>query len=280
MDELAEVPEPPALSLSDAENLIKIQTLFDDRWILIQLVPGQVWPLVSQYAVQQGMGVERELASEGVIETSWLLKTNDESLREKYRFQIKQGVQRRSTEVSLLQYETGRDAPYKPVDWSQKALDKASAEQTLESLARFLADYADPSAAVSLRAQNVNTESRLYLDVETEPTLMVKLGRERGLASVAYALDKSGFNVNDTIQAEGKFYARPIIEKDERSAVGRLFSRLAFYSDKPDSKADIEYIFTLNTADNGWLSLTVSSEEPLSKSDKKSVLKEVKRNLT
>ena len=183
--------------------------------------------------------------------------------------------------MTLLQYETGRDAPFETINWSKQAVDEASVKQTLESLARFLADYADPTAAVSLRAQNVDTQSRLYLNVENEPTLLINVGKDRGFASVAYALDKSGFDVSDTNQSEGVFYAQPRIEKDERSATKRFFSRLAFYGeDKNKAKYNGEYVFSVQPANDGWLKLTVSSEKGLDKSDQKALLKEVKRNLT
>lgn len=279
IDELAEVPLPPALSLSNGENLVKIQSLFKDRWILVSLVPGQVWPLVSQFAVQQGMGVERELASEGVIETSWLLKTDDETRREKYRFKIDQGVQRRSTEITVLQFETDRYDSSGTVDWSVKAVDETSVENTLEGLARFLADNADPSAAVSLRAQNVDTQARLYLNVENEPTIFLKVKADRGFAAIAYALEKSGFTVNDSNKAEGTFYAQAEAEVDTRSATKRLLSSLAFYS-KDKKKNNGEFVFTVKPNTDGWLRLTVEAEKGLDKADKKLVLKEVKRNLT
>ncbi len=284
VDELAEVPTPPALSLADEGNLVKIQALADKKWILVQLVPGQVWPLITQFAVQEGMGVVKETASQGAIETDWLLKTNDDSLREKYRFIVKQGVQRTSTEVTIMQYETAKDAPFLPLKWNTPIVDQASASGTLEKLARYMADFADPTAAVSLRAQNIDTQSRVYLAVEGEPTIHVRINTEKGFASSSYAITKSGFDVSDINRNTGQFYATPeILEQEKKSAYKQFFSKLAFYSkDEQDGRwAFAEYVFVLSQSDKpGWLTLTVDTAKGLSKLEKKELLKEVKRNLT
>lgn len=284
VDETADVPTPPSLSLADEQNLVRIQSLGDDIWVLVQLVPGQVWPLIAEYAVSKGMGIAAESTVLGIIDTEWLLKPSDESLGEKYRFSVKQGLQSRSTEISLIQQQAKRGAGLDNSVWPKRSHDIDSAEATLRGLAEYLAQSADPTVAVSLRAQNIDTDSRLYLSVEQEPAIMMKIDTDRGLASVRYAIEKSGMVVNDYNIGQGLFYATPKVEPvDKKSGFKAALSKLAFFKkDKKSGWIDTQYVFQVSAADTAdWLKLVVSSSDnKLDIAAKKAVLKEIKRNLT
>jgi len=274
----AETPTPPALSLADEGNLVKIQRLSGESWILVKLSPGQVWPLVGQYASRAGIVITREQARQGFMETGWLNKEEDASLREKYRFVVRQGVQRNSTEVLVMQYEELNDLPDRIVEWNSSVVDANSADKTLRNLAEFMASYADPTAAVSLRAQNIDTSSRIYLKQDGQvPRVMVKIDQEKGFASAQYAVENSGFSVNDINYSEGKIFATPKVDEDKE--IG-FFSRLRGKTSKTFWPEDTYEFILTPSAEKGWWQFTVRSQESLERSEVKDILKEVKRNFT
>lgn len=278
VDAEAEVPKPPALSLADEGHLVKIQRLSGDSWVLVKLVPGQVWPLVAQYASQSGMVITREQARQGYLETGWLQKPEQTTLREKYRFLVRQGVQRNSTEVVVQQYEELQDMPERAIEWRSNAIDPDSAEKTMRSLAEYLASYADPTSAVSLRAQNIDTSSRIYFkQLDDTPAVFIEINQDKGFASAQYALENSGFVIEDLNFSEGLLYARSAI--NENLKVG-WFKRLTGRG-KKTVWPDTNYQFKLKpSAEKGWYQMTVSPEKSLDNNALKDILKEVKRHFT
>ena len=53
-----EVPRPAPLGNSAAQEIVRIQRLGDDSWILVGVAPGQVWPQVRNFMSASGMQVD------------------------------------------------------------------------------------------------------------------------------------------------------------------------------------------------------------------------------
>lgn len=276
VDVEAEIPEPPALALADEGNLVRIQKFSGDSWVLVQLVPGQVWPLAMQFASENGIVITREQAGQGFLESGWLQKQSDNNYREKYRFLIQQGVQRGSTEIRVQQYETLAGGESATIDWRKRAIDQESADVTLRALAEYMATYADPTAAVSLRAQNVNTAPRILLKADGNTRISVELDDDRGFASTRFALEKSNFIVSDFDLSKGQIYASSALNAQRKKG---LRSMLGF--GKKTIWPDHDYIFYVKeSSTKGWIDITVESNKKLNNKEAKSILKQVKRNFS
>ena len=276
VDQDAEVPEPPALSLADEGNLVRIQKFSGNSWILVQLVPGQVWPLVMQYASENGMVITREQAGQGFLETGWLIKQDNNSLREKYRFIVKQGVQRNSTEIDVLQVEQPQESTRTNPVWGTKPIDEASADVTMRSMAQYLASYADPTAAVSLRAQNIDTSPRISLKADGNPRILVNMSEEKGFASARFSIAKSDFDVADIDISKGELYATSKLKQKGKRKISRLLglSRKTIWPNH-------NYTFTVKqSAQADWIVISVDSDKGLNNKEKKEILKQVKRNFS
>jgi outer membrane protein assembly factor BamC len=63
------VPRPQPLATNMLEEQVRIQRLGSDRWILINVPPGEVWPRVRNFLSLNGLTVERADIGLGLIET-------------------------------------------------------------------------------------------------------------------------------------------------------------------------------------------------------------------
>ena len=191
------VPRPQPLLARDSEDLVKIQTLGQREWILVQLLPGQVWPRMKDFLLVRRMGVGNEVGALGIMDTPWLQEPQ-QAYREMYRFHLTQGVQRNTAEIHVGQVQrrgsTGR-APQPPDPWPLVSDDLQRERLMLQRFARFLADTADANAAVSLMAQGINTSERLYMIPGANPSLRLNLSPDRAWASLGRALGKANFKV-------------------------------------------------------------------------------------
>lgn len=128
--EALEVARPQPLIAGDFENVVKIQSLGQEQWILVRLLPGQVWPRVRDFLIQRRVGVGQENGDQGVIQSPWIT-SRQAAFDEIYRFTLSQGVQRNTCEVRIVQAQSsagassGRRAQRlaRGQDWSERSDD-------------------------------------------------------------------------------------------------------------------------------------------------------------
>ena len=60
-----EVPQPVPLAAGAGSEVVRIQKLGDESWILIGVAPGQVWPQVRNFMAASGMQIARADARAG-----------------------------------------------------------------------------------------------------------------------------------------------------------------------------------------------------------------------
>jgi outer membrane protein assembly factor BamC len=262
-----ETPRPQALVAGEFENMVKIQTLGRRQWILVRLLPGQVWPRLKDFLLAKGIGVEADDGATGTMQTPWV-QDPPTVLQERYRLQLTQGVQRSTSEVHLLQMQrsatpstTQSARTDTSSQWPPQSDDAQRARLMLQQIAKYLAETADVSAAVSLVAQGISTSRRLYLVTGDDPAIRVKLDRDRGWASLGYALDKSGFLVDSENSDTGIYMVRlnPEMQEQKKGMWKRFFARF-----KPGAKeAEIEAArlrVTLGPADDpDWMEIRIVS---------------------
>jgi outer membrane protein assembly factor BamC len=255
-----ETPRPQALVAGELENMVKIQTLGERQWILVQLLPGQVWPRLKDFLLAKGIGVEGEDGATGSMQTPWI-QNPQAVVQEKYRFHLSQGVQRNASEVHLLQMQRSATqaatTDHKP--WPPQSDDDQRARLMLQQFANYLAETADVNAAVSLVAQGLSTSRRLYLVTGDDAAIRVKLDRERGWASLGYALDKSGFVIDSENSDTGVYMVRlnPDMQDQKKGMWKRFFGHF-----KPGAKkAEIEAArlrVTMKPADDPeWMEIRI-----------------------
>ena len=81
---------------------MRIQSLSGERWALVNVAPGQLWPQVRTFLTTSGIGVSAVDAEAGLIDTQWF-KLEDQELAVRFRFRVDTGVQRNTSELHVLQ---------------------------------------------------------------------------------------------------------------------------------------------------------------------------------
>ncbi|NQX89020.1 MAG: outer membrane protein assembly factor BamC [Halioglobus sp.] len=224
------VPRPVPLAAGAGQELVRIQKLGDERWILIGLAPGQLWPQVRNFISASGMQVARADARGGLMETNWLT-VQGEPLPSRFRFRMEQGVQRGTSELHILQMDQSNwDG-----GWPSKSDDLQLEAQLIQSVAQYLADSAD-SAPVSLVAeQGMSAGGKIALreSEQGDSFLRLELPYDRAWASLGRALEKSYFDIADRDRSSGIYYVR-FLGRDGEDEPG-WWSKLWQSDDAPPS---------------------------------------------
>lgn len=209
LDKQFEVPRPQPIQGNPEDKVVRIQKLGEQQWILLDESPAESWPRVRNFLISNQIGIEREEAGTGQMETGWLSFKSDATRREKYRFRVEQGVQRASSEIYVQQMgykrEAGEDAA--TPEWPAASMDPERETWMIKELANYLASTSGESS-VSLLAQGISTVNKVYLvrDASGQPVIDLRLPFERAWASLGRALERADLTVKDLDRSTGVYF--------------------------------------------------------------------------
>ncbi|MGB1159296.1 MAG: outer membrane protein assembly factor BamC [Porticoccaceae bacterium] len=198
-----EVPRPQPISVNTFEQMVKIQSISDQRWILVNSAPSELWPRIRNALNRNGIPAARAEGSEGLIETIWLNFQSDNENSHRFQFSISPGVQINSTEISVLHHQVPRGEE-EGSTWPDQSISDRRESDMLSLLANQLAAEPDYSS-VSLLAQEIGGESKVDMvkPEVADPYLLVKLAFDRTWASVDYSASRGGFTTVDKNRNDG-----------------------------------------------------------------------------
>ena len=151
-DTSSEIPRPQPISVNTFEQLVKIQKIDGNRWILVNSSPSKLWPRIRNILNSTGLPTSAVDASAGIIETDWLSYKSDETNEHRFKFVVSPGVQINSTEIAVIHQQKIVEAVEQ--DWNQISDADAKEEDMISFLAGELAASPD-FASVSLLAQEI-----------------------------------------------------------------------------------------------------------------------------
>ena len=247
------VPRPTPLVARESEELVRIQRLGDEEWILATVSPGQVWPQVRAFLSTGGLQVARVDARAGLIETGWF-EGEGASMNERYRFRIEQGVQRNTSELHVKQMYQAGDTE----SWPEKSADKERASDMLLAVAQYIANAAE--APVSLMAQQAMGEGgkvSMQEAADGSPYIELRLPYYRAWASVDRALRQSNFSVRDLDRSSGLYYISFVPEEEDDGWFGWLFD-----GDEEDNEfANKDYLLKVVDEGGDQVRITLGLED-------------------
>jgi outer membrane protein assembly factor BamC len=272
-----EVPRPAPLVARASEELVRVQRLGDEEWILANLAPGQLWPQVRAFLNTNSLQVARVDARAGLIETGWL-RPQGGGMDERYRFRMEQGVQRNTSELHVLQMFQAGDIS----TWPDASGDHERENNMLMLIAQYLANNTD-AAPVSMMAQEAISAGGKVSMQEGEgevPYIRLELAYYRAWASVERALRESSFKVRDRDRSSGRFYIRFVESDDDDSG---WFDWLFNDGEKADAKVLTEFDFLLTVAEQSKevVRITIAREDAvvLTPAQAQSMLSLIKGNI-
>lgn len=250
-DQSFEVPRPAPLLNAGEGNVVRIQKLGKDRWLLIDVPPSQLWQEVKNFLTENKIPIATESATSGLLSTAWLQRLGEGApkTKERYRYRIDQGVQRNSSEVYILQNQLPYSAEIGDgLDWPEHSTSDERETWMTNELAQFLANL-DGAASVSLLAQGIGSASKITMsrDVGGQPLIALDLPFDRAWASIGQALKKADFNVMDLDRSKGLYFVsyQPEIEAEKPGFFARLFG-----ADAPE-KIKEDYVFDVTKTKEG-----------------------------
>ena len=273
-----EAPRPAPLVTGSVDQLVRIQKLANQEWMLVSAAPGKLWPQVRSYLGREAVPIARVEASAGLIETAWIEAT-DEAIGERYRFRIEQGVQRNTSELHILQMGQVGDTNV----WPDESSNLEREHAMLRNVAQFIADNVSSGQVSMMAQQAISASGRVSMqeDDDGNPFIRLELPYNRAWASLDRALDEANFDVLDRDRSAGAYfvhYNRPL--EEESGWLGWLFS-----DDDDDPAAELEqYDYRVQLEEQGgeFIRILIFRQDggPLSQSHSQSILALIKGNIT
>ncbi len=246
----------------------RIERAGTQRWLVVDLPPQQVWPVVKEFWQELGFILNVELPEVGVMETDWaenrakipqdvIRRTLGRLIdavystaeRDKFRTRLEPTPDGRGTEIYISHrgmYEVfegtqaGGDQGTGRTVWQPRPPDpELEAEMLRRLMVRFGVEEA--AARTLVARQAVEPAAILSRTADGHAALRLPEPFDRAWRRVGLALDRIGFVVEDRDRAAGEYfvrYADP--EAQERNKPG-LLSRLAFWRSKDEDRKAQRY---------------------------------------
>ncbi len=257
-------------------NGVRIERAGSDRWLIVDVPPGVVWPKVRDFWLSQGFLIQSEDPSIGIMETDWAEKRTKfdggaisnffsklsselygATTRDMYRTRLERGTIPETTEV----YVSHRGAEYVSTGKISRALDATGSEEVYvwqprpsdpeleaEMLSRLVITFGiKKDAATTLVAAAAERPPRAHIvrDGEGASVLDLQDNFSRAWRRTGLALDRVGFTVEDRDRSRGLYYVRYIdTDKVDSGKDDSFFGTLKFWGDDepPDQN---EYLVSL-----------------------------------
>lgn len=235
-----ELPPPPDMTAEILEQNYLIEQLDDQVWLLINELPGQVWPGVTAYLGDRGFGVAFDSPQLGLVQSELvnysrrardLVGLGDGGSEEPkllVQARVAPGVRRKTTEVQLRLREV-QGSPDQLISW-QSSADRIETEiSLLEDLSEFLQARAD-TKSYSRAALGMTSDPLVRMISEDEQPVAIRmdLAFDRSWGEVERALKEAGVQVVDLDRSQGRFYV------DFRSRSELDTGWFGWFSDEPE----------------------------------------------
>ncbi|TDG14800.1 outer membrane protein assembly factor BamC [Seongchinamella unica] len=272
-----EVPRPTPLAAGAEDEIVRIQRLGEESWILVAEAPGQVWPQVRSFFASAGIPVARVDARAGTMETGWLA-LESAAMASRFKVRIEQGVQRGNSELHVLQQNQVGDVD----NWPGSSDNVEQESEILQALAQYIANSAGTAPVSMVAEQAINASGKISIQESStgESYIQLALPFDRAWASLGRGLEKSTFEITDRDRSSGIYYATflgPQGEDDDG-----WFDWL-FDSEEEHPQAGQPFIVSVKADDESnvaiFLKPAAEATAPLEKRDRQALLTLIKGNI-
>lgn len=250
-----EVPRPSPLVANVADEQVRIQTLGEESWALVNAAPGQVWPQVRAFLSVSQIPVARVDASAGIIDSAWV-NLEGESMASRFRFRIDQGVQRGTSELHVLQMNQAGDVD----SWPGSSDKPAQESDMLRALAQYIANSADSTPVSMMAEQGISAVGKISIQEGPDNDIYIRLSLpyDRAWASVGRAIEESDFEVTDRDRSAGKYYVRFLGagSKEEEGWFDWMFG------DDEDPLVGQSFVVSVDTLDATDVAIRIQQQAP------------------
>lgn len=269
------VPRPDPLVAASADQLVRIQRLGEDSWVLVAIAPGQLWPQLRSFMSAANITIARMDARAGIIESTYLdLQGIERPAR--FRFRVERGVQRGNSELHVLQQYQSSDTA-----WPARSDDVELEGDMLRGVAQYIANSADTAPVSMMAEQSISAQARVAVreDADGRPYIELELPFDRAWASLARSLERSGFEISDRNRSTGNYYVTYVGDAEEDK--GGWFAWLGGGDDDHPAMG-IPLLVTLQEQTPALMSIDLHPEQddaPLGEREREALLVLIKGNI-
>lgn len=238
------IPKPPDMTSEILDQNYVIEELDGRVWLLVNEVPASLWPVVSAWLNESGLGLAHDSPQLGVLQSELanFSKRSRELLglgnnpsasepRVLVQARLAPGIRRKTTEIRIRQVEL-EESPDGLVSWEDRAGTSTELERQkalLTELGEFLQSRED-SKSFSRAASGMVAEPlvRLLSDDDVATAVQVELDYGRTWAEVNRSLEELDATVLDLNRSEGWF------QVDFRTEDERTPGWFSWFSDKDE----------------------------------------------
>lgn len=214
------IPSPPDMTSGILDQNYVIEELDGRVWLLVNEVPGRLWPAVSAWMNESGLGVAQDSPQLGILQSelanfsmrsrALLGLANEPSANEPrvlVQARLAPGIRRKTTEIRIRMVERADD-PAGLVSWNDGVADSEAALERQKALLGELGDFLkgrEDSKSFSQAASGMVAEPlvRLLSEGEEATAVRVDLDYGRTWAEVNRSLIEVDAEVLDLNRSEG-----------------------------------------------------------------------------
>lgn len=275
----SDIPRPPDMTSEILEEDYVVEELDNRAWLLVNDVPGRIWPAVTAYMNDEGLGVAYDNPQLGLLQSELanfsrrareLLELSSEpaeattaEAKAILQVRIAPGVRRKTTEIQVRKL-TSQNATAQGVSWPGELVSwRGTSEPSAEQLAlqkRVLADLGEflkareENKSFSRAASGMVTKPlvKLVSENDTAKAIQMDLDYGRSWAEVNRSITESHIEVVDLNRSEGWLFV------DGRTADERDPGWFSWFSDKEKAR----HTHTINLVDrDGRIQVTAAKAE-------------------
>lgn len=243
------VPRPPDMTSEILDENYVIEELNGQVWLLVNEVPGRVWPMVSSYLTERGLGVAQENPQIGLLQTDIanysqrarsLLDIEGEDANDELTLvqaRVSPGVRRKTTEIQFRVRDMGT-RPESMLQWPSETSVMGQERQLLADLGDYLKQRED-TKSYSRAALNIPSAPKVKLvsGQSDDPHIEMELSFDRAWSEVNRALSEADIPLVDIDRSAGQFYV------DYRSEEEVESGWFDWFADEP--KPEYTYLVTI-----------------------------------
>jgi len=231
----------------------------EERWLVVQQPPEVVWPKVVEFWQRNGILLQEQNPTVGVMRTAWLENLRnighdfitdtlrsvfgglyDSGTRDQYRVRLDRGAEPGTTELYLThfgmeeQLDTGTAGEGQQAVWVPTGRDPDLEAIMLRQIMVHLGESQERAEQLLAAGVQRETSRASMVSADSGNALLVDEAFSRAWRLVGLALDRIGFAVEDRDRSAGVYFVRYNDPAAEAQEEGWL-SKLAFWSsDEPD----------------------------------------------
>ena len=230
---------------------IAVERSGDKRWLVVEATPGEIWPRLRDFWLENGFLIAFEDPSIGIMETGWAEKREELPVgalkrliakiqtaaytfgtRDRFRVRLERGERKGTTEI-YLSHRGAKEEPLKDstdYTWIPRPADP---ELEAEMLQRMMVSFGfEQQDAKRLLVAKRPSRSRAEIVQDTQGGAVLALREDfaRAWRRTGLALDRVGFTVEDRDRSRGLFYVRYVDPlADEIKPSSGWFDKLKFW---------------------------------------------------